>query len=60
MTTIERRECTVDLRGLKSVTLGLPRDHPLRIIMMTEDDGMEVNEFLAKIRSWLKLLQIEP
>jgi len=60
MTTIERQECTVDLRGLKSVTSRLPRDHPLRIIMTTEEDRIEMNEFLAKIRSWLKLLQMKP
>jgi len=57
--TVESRNGAVDIRGLKSIARTLPRDHPLRITMEVEEDKMEVNEFLAKIRGWLKLLSLE-
>ncbi len=59
MTAIERKNGTVEITGLKSIGRTLPRDHPLRVTMEIEADKMEVNEFLAKIRSWLRLLSLE-
>jgi hypothetical protein len=51
----ERR---VDVRQFKlAVAMLLPDDHPLARLMIVEDDRLEAREFLAKMRTWLRLLR---
>jgi hypothetical protein len=52
-------ERPVDLGDFKvAVTKLLPSDHPLAKLMSVEEDHLGAHEFLAKMRTWLKLLQI--
>lgn len=47
----------VDIRRLKSFAFQrLPRNCPLRDILLAERDELEVSSFLAKMELWLKLL----
>jgi hypothetical protein len=49
----------VDVRRLKDFALRLPRSAVLRDLLLTEDDELEVNDFLAKMDLWLRLLNRE-
>jgi hypothetical protein len=52
-------ERLVDLGGFKvAVAKLLSSDHPLAKLMSVEEDHLGAHEFLAKMRTWLKLLQI--
>jgi hypothetical protein len=43
---------------LKSIASKLPKEHPLRQVLMVEADEMEREEFLAKLRTWMRLLAL--
>jgi hypothetical protein len=60
VTSAELGKKVVDLREFK-VTVGklLPSDHPLAKVMSVEEDRLGAHEFLGKMRTWLKLLQID-
>ena len=47
---------TVDVRRLKDFVLRLPNVSVLRDLLLTEDDELGMNDFLAKMDLWLKLL----
>lgn len=49
----------VNIKGLKAFALGLPTDSRLRDLILTEDDELDVNEFLAKMDLWLRLVRME-
>ena len=50
---------TVDVRRLKDFALRLPRAAVLRDLLLTEDDELDVKEFIVKMDLWLKLLNRE-
>jgi hypothetical protein len=51
----------IDIRRLKRFALEhLPRDSPLRDVLLAEEDELSVQDFLAKMDLWLKLLRREP
>lgn len=56
---LDSRSHVSNLRRLKRIISRLPRDHPLRAVLMVEADEMSQEEFLAKVPSWLKLLALE-
>lgn len=47
----------VSMRPLKSITDGLPTDHPLRILLSGERDDIPLEEYLAKLPGWFRLLK---
>lgn len=57
-----RRQClqekTVDIKRLKTfVSERLPEGHLLRDLVGAEDDLLEADEFVRKLRIWQKLLR---
>ncbi len=50
-------ERKVDVRPLKRLALGLPKEHPLRAGLGVEDDVLPAEAFLSKVPVWLRLLQ---
>lgn len=50
----------LDMRRLKDFALKtLPEDSKLRILLLSEKDELSVEEFVAKVGIWLKLLTLE-
>jgi len=50
-------EKKLNIQGLKRFALDkLPRDSPLRELLLSERDELDKSEFLAKMDVWLKLL----
>ncbi len=49
----------IDIRSLKSLTSKLLHSHPLRIVLMLENDWLPPDRFLVKVGVWLKLLELE-
>ena len=50
----------LDIKRLKEFAFkSLPEDSKLRTIILSEKDEVSVEEFLAKIGIWLKLLALE-
>lgn len=49
----------IDIRPLKDLALKLSSDHPLRIVLMLEDDWLPPRAFLVKVGMWLRLLKLE-
>lgn len=48
----------VDIKALKAFALEkFPRDCALRDVLLAERDKLDVNEFLAKMDIWIKLLR---
>lgn len=54
---MEERE-KVAIRRLKEFALSLPHDHPLRDVLLAEDDELGVQIFLSRIPLWLRLARI--
>jgi hypothetical protein len=52
------QERSLSTGRLKAVASELPKEHPLRQVLMVEADEMEQEEFLAKLRTWLRLLAV--
>jgi hypothetical protein len=51
--------CQVDIRKLKEFAFyKIPRDNPLRSIILSEQDRLDPSEFLAKVDVWLKLSRL--
>lgn len=49
---------TVSIKILKEYARDrLPRDSPLREVLLAEEDHISVNEFLGKIKTWLVLVR---
>ena len=44
---------TVDVKPLKWFALKLPGNHPLRALLLVEEDELPVEEFLVKVKTWL-------
>jgi hypothetical protein len=51
---------TVDVRRLKDFALTLPKGSSLKDLLVSEDDELDVREFLVKMGVWLKLLRMGP
>ncbi|MBO3800175.1 MAG: hypothetical protein FGF52_03885 [Candidatus Brockarchaeota archaeon] len=50
----------LDMRRLKDFALkSLPEDSKLKALILSEKDEISVEEFLAKMSVWLKLLALE-
>jgi len=49
----------IDIRSLKSLTSKLSHSHPLRIVLILEDDWLPPDRFLVKVGVWLRLLELE-
>ncbi len=49
----------IDVRSLKNLVFRLPSGHPLRIVLMLEDNWLSPDRFLVKVGMWLKLLELE-
>ena len=49
----------VAIKRLKTYVLKLPKKSQLREIILTEEDELEIIEFLAKMNIWLKLFRME-
>jgi len=58
MTSAKIQERTLLSGRLKNIASRLPKDHPLRQVLMVEADQIEQEEFLAKLRTWLRLLAL--
>ena len=52
------QERSLSTGRFKAVASELPKEHPLRQVLMVEADEMEQEEFLAKLRTWLRLLAV--
>jgi hypothetical protein len=49
----------IDIRSLKNLAFRLSSNHPLRIVLILEDDWLPPDRFLVKVGVWLKLLLLE-
>jgi hypothetical protein len=50
----------VDISGLKEwANINLGPDSKLRIVLNVERDQLEVEEFLAKMETWMKVSRLE-
>jgi len=49
----------VKIKRLRAFVFGLPRNSRLKEIILSEDDELEVQEFLVKMDVWLKLFRME-
>lgn len=50
----------VDIRKLKSFAYGkLPRNLPIREILLLEEDELDVQVFLARLSIWLQLSKLK-
>ena len=50
---------TVDIRPLKQFAASkLPSDHSLRTVLLVEEDTLPAEEFLAKVKMWVKLANV--
>jgi hypothetical protein len=49
----------ISLIRLKEIARKLPQNHPFRLVMLAEDDYIGGSEYLAKLKTWLRLLQEE-
>ena len=50
----------IDIQGLKRFVIGnLPRKSRLRAVLLSERDQLTAVDFLAKMDTWMKLLNIE-
>lgn len=47
---------TVDLRQLKSKAVHFPE--PARSLIFTEPDRIDANDFIVKVCSWLKIVEM--
>ena len=47
----------VNIRLLKAFAVQLPRNHPLRNVLLLERDVLTVSEFMAKMETWQALLK---
>lgn len=53
-----RRTAKIDIRSLKALVLEkFPRDSPLRVTLLAERDLLSIEEFLAKLETWLLFLE---
>jgi len=51
----------INIRRIKEFAMAkLPKGSALRDVLLSESDDMDVNDFLAKMEIWLKLLRREP
>lgn len=56
---VGRSDGKIETRPLKEIVRKLPRDHPLRVVILSEPDDMDLNEYFVKLTVWLRLLPIE-
>lgn len=47
----------VSIRSLKAFALKMPKSHSLRHVLMLERDILTIEEFIAKMETWLTLLE---
>jgi hypothetical protein len=53
-----RRTAKIDIRSLKALVLEkFPTDSPLRVTLLAERDLLSIEEFLAKLETWLLFLE---
>jgi len=50
---------SVHLEQLKRFALGLPPSSTLRSVLLAERDTLTMDEFLAKMETWLRLARLE-
>lgn len=54
------RDRKLNLLRLKQFALeSLPAESPLRSVLLSEDDQLSVQDFIAKMDLWLKLFSLE-
>lgn len=47
---------TVNIKPIKAFAMEkLPKDNPLRLVLLLEDDELDAAVFLARLSLWLKL-----
>ena len=46
----------VAIRPVKDVVRRLPPSHPLRVVVLSEPDELDGNEYFVKLSVWLRLL----
>ena len=46
----------VSIHKARELAKKLPKDHPLRALLEVEDSQMDVEEYVVKLKTWLKLL----
>ena len=46
----------VAIRPVKDVVRMLPPGHPLRVVVLSEPDELDGNEYFVKLSVWLRLL----
>ena len=46
----------VATRPLKDIVRKLPPDHPLRVVVLSEPDEIDGDEYFVKLTIWLRLL----
>ena len=51
-----RLKKTVNLSRVKELVRKLPKDHPLRPVFEAEDTDIDVEEFVSKVKTWVRLL----
>jgi len=49
----------IRIKKLKDFALKLPSTHPLRSVLLVEDDKIDVVTFLARLPIWLRLARLE-
>lgn len=48
----------IRITSLKDLALKLEENHPLKMILLAEEDEMSPEEYLSRIRTWLRLLNV--
>jgi len=50
-------EKPVNIRPLKDFAVQLPKNHPLKNVLLQERDTLTASEFIAKMETWQALLK---
>ena len=54
----DSQTATIRIARLKQVASdNLPKDSPLREVLLVDNDQLQVNDFLSRIPLWLRLLR---
>ena len=48
---------TVNIQKIRGVAKKLPPEHPLKKLFEVEDSEMDAEEYVIKLKTWLRLLE---
>jgi hypothetical protein len=54
-----KKPSSINTKAVKEFANELPESHPLRIILLSEENEIPTADFLVKIPIWLKLARLQ-